>query len=311
MTFNNIIDDRDIMFDKLNLASLKFKLVVDPNGNKLGRIKDAVVNRHSLSVRGFVIKGSVWEELLENLGIKKDVDPLLPIEIIEKISDSNIVINKLSKELQNTMDPSTLTDDEVLFSSFKEMPIFDKNGDEVGFIIDIHFDNDKIYYQLGGKKFIEFLKSKNWSENLMYLAKKPDFIYSNVINGYELQSTIKEMEMNAKQNLSNLVRDLMTEAGKDGKITMEEQKLIDTVTVEIEVYYEALDRALEDGIITANEQEKLEEIKEQIIRRSYIVAQEDNQISKNEQNLIKKLAAYMVDERKEIFWKIFGTSPGS
>lgn len=296
------------MLNKLNLGSLKFKIIIDPNGNKIGRIKDAVINKRFLSVRGFVIKGSTWEELLEDLGIKKDVDPLLPLNIIEKISDKNIVINKLSKELQNAMDPTTLTDDEVFFSSFKEMPVFDKNGDDVGLIIDIHFDNSHMIFQLGGKKFIEFLKRNNWSENLIYLASKQNFIYSEDINGYELQSTIKEMEESAKQNLSNLVRDLMVEAGKDGKITTEEQKLIDTVTVEREVYYQALDKALEDEIITIKEQEKLEDIKELIINRSYVVANEDHIISLDEQNLIKKLAAYMVERRKEIFWNIFGTS---
>ncbi|MHA2275965.1 MAG: hypothetical protein ACXAC2_09375, partial [Candidatus Kariarchaeaceae archaeon] len=97
----------------------------------------------------------------------------------------------------------------------------------------------------------------------------------------------------------------------DGKITDEEQKLINTVTVELEIYYDALDKAIEDGVITKKEEEKLEEIKEYIIRRTYIVAQEDQKISIDEQKLIKKLAAYMVDKRKEVLWKIFGTTPNN
>jgi sporulation protein YlmC with PRC-barrel domain len=299
------------MLDKLNLTSLRFKRVIDPNGKNLGRIKDAVVDKRNLSVRGFVIKGGAWEELLEKLGIMKDVDPLLPMALIEKITDENVVINKLYSELQNAMDPAALTDDEVFFSRFKEMPVFDKNGDEIGFITDVHFDNKKLSYQLGGKKFIEFLKGNNWSENLMYLSEKADLVFSNEVNGYELQLTIKDMEKTAKLNLSNLVRDLMTEAGKDGKITDEEQKLINTVTVELEIYYDALDKAIEDGVITKKEEEKLEEIKEYIIRRTYIVAQEDQKISIDEQKLIKKLAAYMVDKRKEVLWKIFGTTPNN
>jgi sporulation protein YlmC with PRC-barrel domain len=205
------------MLDKLNLTSLRFKRVIDPNGKNIGRIKDAVVDKRNLSVRGFVIKGGVWEELLEKLGIMKDVDPLLPMALIEKITDENIVINKLYSELQNAMDAAALTDDEVFFSRFKEMPVFDKNGDEIGFIVDVHFDNKKLSYQLGGKKFVEFLKRNNWSENLMYLSEKADLIFSNEVNGYELQLTIKEMEKTAKLNMSNLVRDLMTEASKDGK----------------------------------------------------------------------------------------------
>jgi sporulation protein YlmC with PRC-barrel domain len=299
------------MLDKLNLTSLRFKRIIDPNGKNLGRIKDAVVDKRNLSVRGFVIKGGVWEELLEKLGIMKDVDPLIPMALIEKITDENVVINKLYSELKNAMDPAALTDDEVFFSKFKEMPVFDKNGDEIGFITDIHFDNKKPSYQLGGKKFIEFLKGNNWSENLMYLSEKADLVFSNEVNGYELQLTIKDMEKTAKLNLSNLVRDLMTEAGKDGKITDEEQKLINTVTVELEIYYDALDKAIEDGVITKKEEEKLEEIKEYIIRRTYIVAQEDQKISMDEQKLIKKLAAYMVDKRKEVLWKIFGTTPNN
>ena len=256
------------MLDYLNLGSLKFKTVLDANGKKLGRIKNAVINKRTLTVRGFVIKGNIWEEVLEDIGLITDRDPLLPLDLIEKITEKNIIINKMKNELKNAMEPTTLTDDEVFFSSFREMPVYDKNGDEFGFIIDIHFNKGTISYELGGKKFVEFLKSKYWTENLLYLTAKEDLLYSNEINGYELQSTIKEMESQTKLNMTNLVRDLMVEANKDGIITEEERKLIDTVSVDLETYFDALNHALEDGIITPDEEEKLEEIKENILKRT-------------------------------------------
>ncbi|OLS20903.1 MAG: hypothetical protein HeimC3_38140 [Candidatus Heimdallarchaeota archaeon LC_3] len=297
------------MLDYLNLGSLKFKTVLDANGKKLGRIKNAVINKRTLTVRGFVIKGNIWEEVLEDIGLITDHDPLLPLDLIEKITEKNIVINKIKNELKNAMEPTALTDDEIFFSSFREMPVYDKNGDEFGFIIDIHFNKGTISYELGGKKFVEFLKSKYWTENLLYLTAKEDLLYSNEINGYELQSTIKEMESQTKLNMTNLVRDLMVEANKDGIITEEERKLIDTVSVDLETYFDALNHALEDGIITPDEEEKLEEIKENILKRTYIVARKDQKITDDERNLMKKLASYMVERRKELFWKVFGTSP--
>ena len=299
----------DLMLDNLNLGSLKFKIVLDANGNNLGRIKDAIIDKRTLNVRGLVIKGNVWEEVLEDIGLISDQDPLLPLDLIDKITEQNIVINKIKKELKNAMDPSALTDDEVFFTSLREMPIFDKNGDEFGFIIDVHFNKGLISYELGGKKFIEFLKSKYWTDNLLYLVSKEDLIYSNEINGYELQSTIKEIESQTKLNMTNLVRDLMVEANKDGIITDEERKLIDTVSVDLETYFDTLDHALEDNIITSEEEEKLEEIKENILKRTYVVARKDQIISEDEQKLMAKLASYMVDRRKELFWKVFGTSP--
>jgi tellurite resistance protein len=68
-------------------------------------------------------------------------------------------------------------------------------------------------------------------------------------------------------------------------------------------------QALEDGIITTQEEEQLEKIKESIVKRAYIIARKDNKISPDEKNLISKIAAYMVERRKEVFWKVFGTSP--
>ena len=59
---------------------------MDSNGTAIGRINDAVLNKHNLSIRGYVIHGSRWEETLEDLNLKKDVDPLLVDDLITEIT---------------------------------------------------------------------------------------------------------------------------------------------------------------------------------------------------------------------------------
>ena len=97
----------------------------------------------------------------------------------------------------------------------------------------------------------------------------------------------------------------MIKASKDGVISEDEKALIDVVTVDLATYYKALELALEDNIITKEEETQLDAIKENLIKKMHTITTADDKVTADERALIEKLASFMVDRRKELFWKVF------
>lgn len=291
-----------------SLSSLK---VIGENNHTIGRIKDAIIDKKRLSVRGFIIHGSRFEETLETLKLIVDVDPLLYSEDIMEITNNTIKLNKNKEALINAKEPGEIQENEILFSQLKKLPVYESTGIQIGNITNFYLDEFKnIKYKLGGKIFIKFLNKNLFTTNISYLISPDQLILSSdkyTENGecFEFQSNLQELEQDIKLNMTNILRELLFEALSDGKITAEEKDLIDVVSVDLSTYYDTLERAMEDNIITKDEEKQLDAIKEKIIKKMHVIARADNQITKDEQALIRKVAAYMIDKRNELFWSVF------
>jgi len=293
-----------MLLENLSLSALRHLRVQDATGQAIGRIRDAVVQRETLALRGFVVHGSRLEEALEAANLRKDVDPLVSLDDITQVTERTLTINKAASELPNAA-PEALAEDDMLFSALRKIPVLDVHGQLLGILADVYMNEDGTpAYQLGGESFLLYLKKTHCATDLMYLLT-PDRI-QHTGDGYQIQTDITSLEHDLKRSLTNLVRDLLVEAGRDGKITADEQALIDTVSVDIGAYQEALEQALADGVVTKEEEAQLESFKQDMLRRVHFIARQDDVGTRDEFALIRKLAAYMVDHREELFWKVFG-----
>ncbi|MHA2250735.1 MAG: hypothetical protein ACXAD7_10245 [Candidatus Kariarchaeaceae archaeon] len=90
-----------------------------------------------------------------------------------------------------------------------------------------------------------------------------------------LDSTLKE--------LGKVIRD-------DELITYDELELLKQVTFDVRRYERSLEKALEDSIITKEESDELNHLKEQILANVYKVAEWDGVLSDDEKRMIKKLS---------------------
>ncbi len=287
-----------------SLSALRHLRVQDVNGHVLGRIKDAVVNPTTLGFRGFVVHGSRLEEALEAMNLRKDVDPLVPLADITTLTESTLTVNQTASELANAA-PEALAEDEMLFSAISHIPVLDVNGQALGIFSDIYVNADSTpSYRLGGKTFTLYLEQHHCADDIMYVIS-PESI-QRTDQGYQLQTDITSLERDMKRNLTNLVRDLMEEAGKDKRMTVEEHTLIDSVSVDLGTYEEALDAALEDGVLSREEAQQLEAVKGEMLSQVCALARQDSTISRDESALIRKLATYMMDSQEQLFWKVFG-----
>ena len=293
------------MIRNTNLSSLKYKRVIDSDGNDIGTIKDAVINTKTLDLRGFVIHGSRMEELMETLKLRTDVDPLLSNDSIEKF-DNNLITLKVNKDkLSNAMAQGEIKEDEILFSQLRKISVYGKQNRKVGIFSDIFFDSQGTSsYSLGGQAFQKMIRDNNCSKTLNYVVDSS--LLTKTDGGYEINREIHELEKHMKLNLTNAVRDMLIESEKDGIITEDERNLISAVKVDVVNYQHAIKIAQEDKIITNEEQIELDSIKEQILENVITVAKKDDTITDEEILLIRKLASYMSDRKEELFWNVFG-----
>ncbi len=293
------------MIKNTNLSSLKYKRVIDSDGNDIGTIKDAVVNVNSLNVRGFVIHGSRLEELMEDLKLRTDVDPLVLNDSIENFDNKLISLNVNKEKLSNVMAQGEIKEDEILFSQLRKKPVFSNQNEKVGIFSDIFFDSEGASsYSLGGQVFQKMIKRNNCSKTLNYVVDSS--IVTKTDTGYKINSEIEDLEKHMKLNLTNVVRDMLIESERDGVITDDEKNLISAVKVDVVSYQDAINKAQEDEIITDEEQMELDSIKERILENVITIAKKDDTITDEEILLIRKLASYMSSRKEELFWNIFG-----
>jgi sporulation protein YlmC with PRC-barrel domain len=167
------------MLEDTNFSSLMSRHVIDSNSQKIGRITDAIIDKRSLSVNAFVIKGSG--------------QPMVFLSQIAKLTDKDIVLNKSKSQLKSVQG-SDLKQEESLFSEVKKIPIIDKNGETIGIFTDIYFrKGSSPAFQVGGQEFINFLKKKYWTENLTYLLENKDIELTQ--EGFMLKTNLKELEL--------------------------------------------------------------------------------------------------------------------
>lgn len=105
-----------------------------------------------------------------------------------------------------------------------------------------------------------------------------------------------ESEYNTMQSLpdklvAQAMKDIIEVAASDGIITDEEKRLIDLAEISLALFRAEMKTALEDGVITKEERERLTTIKEKITELGTELANQDNNISKDELAL---LIAYIV-----------------
>ncbi|MHA2029400.1 MAG: hypothetical protein ACW99Q_08410, partial [Candidatus Kariarchaeaceae archaeon] len=251
--------------------------------------------------------GSKFEEMMEDLKIRSDVDPLVLIESIVQIDTNYINLNITKEELPNAMAPGEITEDEILFSKLQKIPVVSNQDQNIGIFADIFFDESGFEtYSLGGQAFHKMLNVYNCSENLNYVIDKK--LVTQTDSGYKINVEIQEIEKQMRLNLTNVVRDVLTEAEKDGELSEDEIKLISSIRVDVIVYQNAIVQAKADNVITKEEQDELNSIKNQILQNVIKIAEADDIITRDERALIRKLAGYMSSKKEELFWTVFETT---
>jgi len=139
-------------FAGLKFSQIKGSDVQDNNGMKIGNLQDACFRHveNGLELTKFIIGGSMIEEILEDIGLRPDVDPVFPIANIKGVSPKGIRLNVTKDKLKSTtLDTDAIEADEFRLSSLGKFKIVDSNGESIGNIIDITFSRNAFQFIIG------------------------------------------------------------------------------------------------------------------------------------------------------------------
>jgi sporulation protein YlmC with PRC-barrel domain len=139
----------------LSVEELKKCSVVDTSGRKVGSIGDLTLNFDGgLRLSRFILAGSVWEELLEDLGVKPDKDPIFDASMIQRMG-KEVSLDTSVNSLKTTLDEGAIPEGDIRYSDLRKLDIMDKSGVKVGKTVDVCFETDGAVYLIAGGGFFE------------------------------------------------------------------------------------------------------------------------------------------------------------
>lgn len=161
-------------FSGLKFSDIKNCDIIDSEGERVGRLIDAVFkpSETGMVLRKFIVGGSRWEELLEDLGFRDDIDPVFPVETIDRVTAKHIRLNCTKDELKSThVDSDAIESDELKLSALSKYQLIDSKDAKIGNIVDLQFESGAFQFIIGDGPFIE------WAEDIGLLTDI-DFLLS-------------------------------------------------------------------------------------------------------------------------------------
>ncbi|HUU77869.1 MAG TPA: hypothetical protein VMX55_05950 [candidate division Zixibacteria bacterium] len=147
------------------ISDLRKKTILCSDGLKFGRVVDIVFDS-VMNLHSFIIGGTRWEEFREALGIIDDFDPVLPIGLIQEITDKEIIINAKKEDLKHKLQVGVFPEKSFSYSSLKRKKIFDEQKRRIGKIANLLFvPCGEPAFIIGGNWFEEAGEKIGFKEN--------------------------------------------------------------------------------------------------------------------------------------------------
>ncbi|MHA2250918.1 MAG: hypothetical protein ACXAD7_11185 [Candidatus Kariarchaeaceae archaeon] len=183
-------------FAGLKFSHVKNCEVCDSTGERIGRLLDAIFKPtdEGLLLTKFTIGGSKLEELLEDIGLKPDIDPVFPVDVIDTISPKRITLNVKKDELKSTeMHDDAIHEDEVKLSGLSKLRLYDNSDEHIGNIIDLKFYDKGFKFIVGDGMFRELIEDLGWVADVDFLVT-PKYIASFDKKKITLSKSREEMK---------------------------------------------------------------------------------------------------------------------
>lgn len=147
------------------ISDLRKKTVLCSDGLKIGRIIDIIFDT-DLNLHSFIIGGSRWEEFREAIGIIDDIDPVLPVNKIQEITEKEVKIDVVKGDLKHKLERGVLPANSHSYSSLKREKIFDSEKNSFGRIVNLVFvPCGEPAFIIGGNWFEEAGEKLSFKEN--------------------------------------------------------------------------------------------------------------------------------------------------
>jgi len=201
---------------ELKYSDIRSKDVIDSKGEKVGEVMDWIFDcaDNKLDLKNIVLGGGRIEELLESIGARPDIDPVVKLEDVDSISDK-VYLKVDGESLKKTIDPGVLAETDITFSKLSDVKVIDSDGFKVGFVIDIWFDLDNVMWLLLGGGFFEELLERLKAQPDIDLLVPPHFIENLNSNEIKLSITKFQLESTCEDEYKKLKKVLVGDAPHD------------------------------------------------------------------------------------------------
>ena len=201
---------------ELKYSDIRGKDVIDSNGEKVGEVMDWIfdLTDNKLEMKYIVLGGGRIQELLESIGARPDIDPVVKLEDVDSISDK-VYLKVSGDTLCKTLDPGVLTETDLSFSKLSDIKVIDSDNFKVGFIIDIWFDLDNVMWLLLGGGFLEELLERLHVQPDIDLLVPPYFIETITTKEIKLNITKFQLESTCEDEYDKYKRQLTGDAPHD------------------------------------------------------------------------------------------------
>ncbi|MFW9992411.1 MAG: PRC-barrel domain-containing protein [Candidatus Odinarchaeota archaeon] len=144
--------------ESFSYSVLKKKEVIDSEGKTVGKnLLDVIFSPNLKEMTHWVVGGGFLEELMEDIKLKKDIDPVFSADSIEEIY-KEIKLSVKKSELKPVIEGG-IPRGHYRFTDLSKMDVVDKNGARIGNVIDAaFFDEDNLSFVIGGSTMEEFLE---------------------------------------------------------------------------------------------------------------------------------------------------------
>lgn len=183
---------------KIRYSQLKHYHIIDNHELEIGNLEDIGINIETLQPSSLILGAGFYEELMEEVGKKENIDEIAPIDIVERVDGDFIVLSKKLNELKTTNAKGELPHNQIKFSILSGYDVYDQNGKTKSQLSDIELNKEKSRYIFNYPELDITLKHKGYGQrfDVSFSIRDLEIANGKIILPSRLDDLVQKVENN-------------------------------------------------------------------------------------------------------------------
>ncbi|MHA2278526.1 MAG: hypothetical protein ACXAC2_22330 [Candidatus Kariarchaeaceae archaeon] len=194
--FTSKESSQPLVISNIRLTKLRRYHFVDVDDNDVGSLEDITFAKKNLEPKHLILGSNFFEELLEEIGEREDIDEIAPLSIVSEIVGDHVVLSESIDDLERTKGTGEFLDKYkvIPYSKLLSYQIHDENGLSEAELIDVELNGSESHFIFN----YDLLKSKLMMEGYMQRFEIAIPIHNIEINDETLVLLTNETDLTAK-----------------------------------------------------------------------------------------------------------------
>lgn len=131
-----------LIVSNIRLTKLRRLHFVDVDDNDVGSLEDITFGLDNLVPQHLILGSNFFEELMEEIGKRENIDEIAPIGIVSEIDSNHAILSESIDDLERTTGTNAYLEKYhvILYSMFKKYQVQDTNGVSEAELIDVQLN---------------------------------------------------------------------------------------------------------------------------------------------------------------------------